>query len=132
MSQRQTTVAKRNHFIDLKLVGHTLKEVAEETGWSFDCVRFWWRRYRNGGRKVLDPPDERKQRGGPMSTFPGVVRFAFLRIKKEHPGWGADVARPRMVKRLDIREDELCSPSLFSANQGLSVVILWRSFPGLQ
>ena len=57
MSQRQTTVAKRNHFIDLKLVGHTLKEVAEETGWSLDCVRFWWRRYRDGGMSTLVHPD---------------------------------------------------------------------------
>jgi transposase-like protein len=111
MSQRQTTVGERNHFIDLKLAGQTLEEVAEETGWSFDCIRFWWRRYRDGGRKALDPPDERKQRGGPMSTFPKVIRFAFLRIKKEHPGWGADVARPRVAKRLDRPEEEMPSVS---------------------
>lgn len=36
-----------------------------------------------------------------MSTFPAVIRFAFLRIKKEHPGWGADVAGPRVAERLD-------------------------------
>ncbi len=112
MSRRQTTVAERNHFIDLKLAGYTLEQVAEETRWSFECVRLWWRHYRKGGRKALDPPDGRKQRGGPMSTFPGVVRFAFLRVKKEHPGWGADVARPRVAKRLDIPEDELPSVSV--------------------
>jgi len=116
MSQRQTTVAERNHFIDLKLAEHTLEEVAEETGWSFDCVRFWWRCYRDGGRKALDPPDERKQRGGPMSTFPGVMRFAFLRIKKEHPGWGADVARPRVAKRLNLPEEEMPSVSTIERN----------------
>ena len=93
MGQRQTSVSERNYFIDLKLTGLTLEEVAEETGWSLYCVRYWWRRYRDGGRKALDPPDGRKQRGGSMSTFPGVMRFAFLRIKKEHPGWGADVDR---------------------------------------
>jgi transposase-like protein len=78
MSQRQTTVAERDHFVDLKLAGHTLKRVAEETGWSFEYVRYWWRRYRDGGKKALAPPDEQKQRRGPMSTFPDVVRFSFL------------------------------------------------------
>ena len=42
-----------------------------------------------------------------MSTFPGVVRFAFLRVKKEHPQWDAAVARPRVAKRLSIPEEEL-------------------------
>jgi len=107
MSQRQTTVAERNHFIDLKLVGHTLEEIAEGTGWSYYCVRHWWRRYRKGGRQALDPLDRREQRGGRMSTFPGVIRFAFLRVKKEHPGWGADVARPRVASRLGLSEEEM-------------------------
>jgi hypothetical protein len=39
--------------------------------------------------------------------FLGVVRFAFLRIKKEHPKWGAAVARPRIAQRLNIPEEEL-------------------------
>jgi len=121
MSQRRTTVAERNHFIDLKLAGHTLKEVAEETGWSFECVRYWWRCCRDGGRKALDPPDGRGQRGGPMSTFPEEVRFSFLRIKKEHPGWGAAVARPRVAERLSLPEDEL--PSISTIER------YWAKFP---
>jgi transposase len=111
MSRRQTTVTERNHLIDLKLAGHSLEEIAQETGWSFHCVRFWWRRYRDGGRKALDPPDERKQRGGPMSTLSGVTRFALLRMKKEHPGWGADVARPRVAEKLGLPEEEMPSVS---------------------
>lgn len=107
MSQRQTSVPERHRFIDLKLEGHTLGEIAEETGWSFYCVRHWWRRYRDGGRAALDPPDGRKQRGGHMSTFPDVVRFAFLRVKKEHPKWGAAVARPRVAERLSVTEEQL-------------------------
>jgi len=111
MGQRRTSVSERNSFIDLKLSGYTLEEVAEETRWSCDCVRYWWRCYRDGGRKALDPPDGRKQRGGPMSAFPGIMHFAFLRIKKEHPGWGAEVARPRVAERLDLPEEEMPSVS---------------------
>lgn len=107
MRDGHTTVAERHRFIEMKLKGYTIAEIAEETGWSFYCVRYWWRRYRDGGWEALDPPDGRKERGGHMSTFPGVVRFAFLRIKKEHPSWGAEVARPRVAERLNIPEEEL-------------------------
>ncbi|MBS1254044.1 MAG: hypothetical protein MAG451_03100 [Anaerolineales bacterium] len=111
MGQKRTTVAERNHFVDLKQAGYTIPEIAEETGWSFECVRYWCRRHRDGGRAALAPPDGRKERGGRMSTFLGVVRFACLRIKKEHPGWGADVARPRMAQRLDRPEETMPSVS---------------------
>jgi hypothetical protein len=57
-----------------------------------------------------------------MSTFPGVVRFAFLRIKKEHPGWGADVAHPRVAQRLKLPEEELPSVS--------TIEKYWAQFKG--
>jgi len=107
MSPRNTSVAERHRFIDLKLKGYSLREIAKQTGWSFYCIRHWWRCCRDGGREALDSPDGRKQRGGRMSAFPGVVRFAFLRIKKEHPKWGAAVARPRVAQRLGMPEEEL-------------------------
>lgn len=107
MSQRQTTVAERNRMVDLKLAGDSLPEIAEQTGWSFECVRKWWRRFRDGGRGALGPSDQGDRQGGPMSTFPDGVRFAFLRIKKEHPGWGAAVARPRVARRLQVAEADL-------------------------
>lgn len=111
MSQQQTTVAERHHFVDLKLQGHTLKNIAEATGWSFACVRTWWRRYRNGGRSALDPADGRTQRGGRMSTFPEAIRAAFSEVKANHPGWGAPVAQARLAERMDVAEDELPSVS---------------------
>jgi hypothetical protein len=107
MRDGQTTVAERHRFIEMKLKGYTLSEIAEETGWSFYCVRYWWRCYRDGGWKALDPLDGRKERGGHMSTFPALVRFAFLRIKKEHPRWGAEVARPRVAEGLNVAEVDL-------------------------
>lgn len=81
MSQHQTTVSERNRIVDLKLQGHTLHAIAEQTGWSQGCVRKWWRAYRQGGRSALDPPDGRQQRGGRMSTFSKEVRETFLAVK---------------------------------------------------
>lgn len=110
MKEKQTTVAERNEFVDLKLAGKTIVEIAAETGWSFYCVRYWWRQFREGGREALVSEDKRKQRGL-MSQFPGVVRFALLRIKKKHPKWGAPVARLQVAKDLDLAIEELPSIS---------------------
>jgi hypothetical protein len=110
MKPKHTTIAERNEFIDLKLAGNTIAEIAAKTGWSFYCARYWWRQFREGGREALAPEDKRKQRRI-MSTFPGVVRFAMLRIKKEHPGWGAPVARLQAMKDLNVPAEELPSVS---------------------
>lgn len=111
MSHQYTTVADRHRMIDLKLQGATLKEAAAQTGWSCVCVRKWWRRYRDGGRPALAPADGRQQRGGRMSSFDPVVRFACLRLKKEHPAWGADVVRARLAAQLALPLVSLPSPS---------------------
>lgn len=110
MKTKQTTIAERNEFIDLKLSGNTLAEIAEQTGWSYYCVRYWWRQYRKGGREFLAPEDKRKQRGK-LSKYPGVVRFTLLRIKKEHPKWGAPVARLQAAKDLNMTVGEMPSVS---------------------
>lgn len=103
-THRRTTVAERNDFTDRHAAGESYEEIAEDAGWSQWTVRYWCRQARDGGRIALDPPDGRKARGGPMSTFPGVVRYCFLRIKLEHPGWGADVARARAVEEYPVLE----------------------------
>jgi len=107
VSIRKTTIAERNRIIDLKLDGYTLREIAEETGWSFECVRKWWRLFRKDGRKALKTRRPGKPAKGPMSNFSCQLRFACLRLKKQHPGWGADVVRLRMAERLGIDEVEL-------------------------
>lgn len=111
MSQRQTRVSERHRFIDLKLQGYSLAEVAAATGWSFECVRSWWRRCRDGGRQALDPEDGRKQRGGRMSRFGAEIQAAFAEVKAQHPGWGAPVVRARLAAELGMAESQLPSIS---------------------
>lgn len=107
MNKRETTVAERNRMVDLKLDGYSLSEIAEQIGWSWECVRKWWRRFRAGGRPGLRNGKRGKPPCGPMSTFPGEVRCACLRLKKQHPGWGAPVVRLRAAQRLGWTESEL-------------------------
>ena len=113
MSISKTTVAERNRIVDLKLEGFTLNEIAEQTGWSFECVRKWWRRFQKEGRRALKGKRPGKPANGPMSSFPCSVRFVCLRLKKQHPGWGADVVRLRLAQRLDLAEADLpCSSTI--------------------
>jgi len=107
VSLRRTSVAERNRIIDLKFKGYTLREIAEETAWSFECVRKWWRQYRKAGQTALSGKQPGKPAKGAMSSFPCQVRFACLRLKKQHPGWGAAVVRLRLAERLALEEAHL-------------------------
>jgi hypothetical protein len=33
MKEKQTTIADRNEFVDLKMAGKTIAEIAKKTGW---------------------------------------------------------------------------------------------------
>jgi transposase-like protein len=110
MSQQQTSITERNQMVDLKLQGYTLATIANKMGWTEACVRKWWRCYRKGGRRALNPPDRRQQRGGRMSQFGKEVRRAFLAVKEAHPGWGASLARLHVAVQRGVSEPDL--PSL--------------------
>jgi hypothetical protein len=94
-THRTTTVAERQQFVDRHAAGETYAQIAQDGDWSEETVRYWCRQARDGGREALTPTDKRKTRGGAMSSYPGIVRYCFLRMKKKHPGWGAAVARAR-------------------------------------
>jgi transposase-like protein len=111
MSKDRTSVADRNQIIDLKLAGHTLGEIAAQTGWSLSCVRQWWRAYRDGGRVALTPRSPGPVSRGVMSHFPEEMRDAFQQIKLQHPGWGAAVARLQVAEQLDVDEASLPATS---------------------
>jgi transposase-like protein len=111
MSKQRTSVADRNQIIDLKLAGHTIVEIATQTGWSIGCVRQWWRAYRDGGRAALASRSPGPAARGVMSHFPAEIRAAFAQIKQHHPGWGAAVARLRVAEQLAVDEASLPATS---------------------
>jgi len=104
-THRSTTVAERQQFVDRHAAGETYAQIAQDTGWSQEAVRYWCRQARDAGRAALSPPDKRKARGGAMSRYPGIVRYCFLRLKLKHPGWGAEVARARVVEEHPVLAD---------------------------
>src|SRR5512136_1368641 len=70
--------------------GETYAEIAEATGVSVGCVRYWCRRLRDGGSCLSQ---YHRRVGGLLSHFNPLVRYLILRLRLEHPRWGPERIR---------------------------------------
>ena len=68
-------------------------------GWSFECVRKWWRRFRDGGYDALR--SVKRSASGPMARSHPRVHYVALRLKLEHPKWGPEVIDARTLVPMD-------------------------------
>lgn len=118
MATQYTTYTERVEMVKRKLDGETLQEIAAAMGWSFECVRKWWRRFRDGGYEALRSAP--RHAPGPMAHSHLRVRYVALRLKCEHPKWGPEVIRARMAERPALKGMSLPSPTT-----------LWRYFRAL-
>jgi len=104
----QTTLAQRREFYRRHLQGETFQEIADNSGVSRGCVRFWFRRQRNGGtcenQYDRDSP-------GLLSSFDPLVRYAILHMKLAHPRWGPERIHYKLTKRRSCRGLQLPHPS---------------------
>ena len=91
MSQRAPlTVVEKEQIVQARGQGKTLAEIAVALHCSRACVRKWWRQHGAEGRKGLRA---RRRGRGPSGLLAGIdarVRATALRLKRAHPGWGAD------------------------------------------
>jgi len=115
MANRRTTHQDRIKMIELKQTGYTLAQIAEHMGLHRDTVRTWWRRYRDAGWEALQPSQKPNAKPGPMSQFDSLVRYVALRLKRQHPGWGAPVLLATMARRPSLAGKRLPSRSTLSA-----------------
>ncbi len=88
---RYTSYADRQEIVTLHQQGYSYRQIAAQTKWSFETVRKICRNYNREGAKALEPGSGGRPAKGPLSTFDPLVRFACLRIKRQHRGWGPDV-----------------------------------------
>jgi transposase InsO family protein len=105
---QQTTPEQRRQFYDRHLRGETYRQIAEQTGISRECVRYWCRRQRDHGscatsRRPLTPR--------PLKLFDCKVRYGILRLRLAHPRWGPDRIQIHLGKRLSLRGLALPSPA---------------------
>lgn len=105
--QHATTFAERDQFVQLHRVGLTYREIGQQLGWKPDTVRKHCRAVRQRGAEALYPRKPGPPKRGPLSTFDPVVRFAALRLKHQHPGWGPAVILDELGQRASTRDKSL-------------------------
>ena len=115
MGIRETSHAQRAHMIEERLAGRKMIEIAKEMGLNYYTVRKWWRRYRNDGWQGIEKKPPGPQAKGALSTFDPLVKYITLRLKREHPGWGANVLLLHMSRRMSLQGKELPKRSQLSA-----------------
>jgi len=113
--KRYTSYADRQEIVVLHQQGHSYRQIAHQTGWSFEAVRKICRSYKRDGATALQPQPLGRPASGPLSTFDPLVRWASLRIKCQHPGWGPDVVVAEMANRLWARRVKLPSATQIGA-----------------
>jgi hypothetical protein len=94
-----TTYADRQQIVMLAEQGHSYAHISQQTGWSYETVRQVCRRYKRDGPVTLSPQPLGRPSTGPLSSFTPLVRFAVLKLKRQHPGWGPDVIGAELAQR---------------------------------
>jgi len=97
---KRTTARQRRAFYERHLRGETYQEIADSAGVSKECVRYWYRRQRDGGNCQTM---YHRRSTGLLSRFDPLVRYCILRLRLEHPRWGPNRIRERLKKRLSLR-----------------------------
>jgi hypothetical protein len=93
---RQTTTEQRRRFYERHLRGETYQEIADSEAVSKECVRYWYRHQRDGGKVQSQ---YRRVPAGLISRFDPLVRYGILRLRLEHPRWGPNRIHARLRKR---------------------------------
>lgn len=105
------TLAEKERIYLGKLEGHTLPELAAEVGCSVHCARKWWRIGRAKGLEGLRAPRRGRGQTGVLSQFAARVSETALRLKRAHPGWGANRVLIELKQDPDLSELLLPGPS---------------------
>jgi len=98
--RKHTTPVQRREFYELHQRGLSYLQIAEQYEVSKECVRYWYRRQRDGGscRTAYH-----KGLTGMLSHFDDLVRYCILRLRLEHPRWGPGRICYHLSKRLSLR-----------------------------
>lgn len=118
---RPTTVQQRQAIMELAH-GHTsYGSIAAQLGISRWTARKWARRGRTGDLAALVSRPGRPPTG-PLTGFPTLLRYVVLRLKRQHPGWGAGYVVLKLHQHPALRGLALPAP--------VSVWRYWRTFGG--
>ncbi len=93
---KRTDEAIRRKFFHDHLRGRSYADIATETGYSKECVRYWCRRQKKGGSAVSHYPGPIP---GLLQGFHPLVRYVLLKLRLQHPGWGPAPLRLGLQKQ---------------------------------
>lgn len=99
---RATTIQQRQAIADLAAQGQSYQAVAQQLKLSFWTVRKWARQAKRGGLAALVSARGRPAIGPMVKTDPRV-RYVALRLKRQHPTWGAAYILKKMGERPSLR-----------------------------
>ena len=114
-----TTIAQRREMMRLVEEGYTYAEVAQQIDVSFWTARKWIRIGKKYGVQNLASSYGRP-RAGPLRGFDPMIRYIALRLKRQHPKWGAEYVLKKLRERHLLKAKELPSTT--------TIWRYWRSF----
>ncbi len=113
--QRVTTFEERQRFVEQHQQGVPYEQIAEASGWKAETVRKHCLAAERDEVEALKPKKPGPPVRGLLSTFDPVVRFAALRLKREHPAWGPAVILDELRQRRSTRRKRLPKGSQLAA-----------------
>lgn len=105
---KHTTPAQRRAFYLLHKQGLSYPEIAEQYGVSQECVRYWYRRQRDGGGCETI---YHKKATGILSRFDERVSRCTYRLRQEHKRWGPGRIRYHLQKEPSLKGLAVPSPA---------------------
>jgi transposase InsO family protein len=95
---KETTLQTRQQIIELKKSGLTLSQIAAKLDLSLECVRKFWRRFRDLGKQGLERLSRRPKRA-PAHQTPERKREVILETKRRHLKWGGQFIQGELRRR---------------------------------
>lgn len=114
-----TTIGQRREMMQVVEEGHTYAGVAEQIGVSFWTARKWIRIGKRSGKENLASCYGRP-RAGPMAGYDPMMKYMVLRLKRKHPGWGAEYVLKKLM------ENDLLKGKKIP--RAMTIWRYWRSF----
>lgn len=114
-NRHATTYAERDRFVQLHQAGNPYAKIAEQCGWKPETVKKHCLAFQRQGATALKPRRPGPVRKGLLSRFDPLVRFAALRIKRQHRAWGPAVVLDELGQRSSTRNLPLPKVSQLAA-----------------
>jgi transposase-like protein len=103
--------AEKQHLMQRKRAGATLREVARELNCAMATARKWWRY----GRDSYQPRPRGRPALGILSSYPTELAEQAVALKRSHPHWGPANVKLELQEQLGVAVADLPSDARLAA-----------------